>query len=145
MKQFTIGMFLALALAVSSCGEQEKPKANEAPESAQSESPKSAEPSVTMNVNDPNVVKIAVPTIQCETCAKTIKKGIKDVAEAQEVNVDVDAKTVFVKVSNNTPETQKKLEEAIAKSGYSTPTMQRDSVAYKGLPECCQDGGMEKL
>ena len=135
-----MGMFLALALAVASCGEQEKPKASEAPKSD-----KSAEPSVALNVNDPNVVKISVPTIQCESCAKTIKTGIKDVAEAQEVDVDVDAKTVFVKVSNNSLDTQLKLERAISKSGYSTPSFQRDSVAYKALPECCQEGGMEKL
>jgi copper chaperone CopZ len=131
-----MGLFLVLALGVVSCGKQGDPAAEKA-----ADKPAAGKAVAAMDVNDPNVVKISVPTMQCESCAKTITKGVKTVPEAQDVNVDVDTKTVFVKVSNNTPETQHKLEEAISKSGYSTPTTKRDPAAYEDLPDCCKEGG----
>jgi copper chaperone CopZ len=139
VKKITLGLFLAATLALASCGKQSEPQAQKVADNAKAE-----KPAMALNVSDPNVMKISVPTMQCESCAKTIKKGVKTVPEAQDVDVDVDTKTVFVKVANNTPETQHKIEEAISKVGYSTTSVQRDPAAYNDLPECCQDGGAAK-
>jgi len=139
-----MGLFLVLAVALVSCGKQSEPQADKAAPKAQEPAAAAAKPAMAMNVNDPNVLKISVPTMQCESCAKTIKKGVKGVSEAQDVDVDVDSKTVFVKVANNTPDTQRKIEEAISKSGYSTTAVKRDQAAYDDLPDCCKDGGAER-
>jgi copper chaperone CopZ len=139
VKAITLGVFLALAIGVAACGDKSDSRGDVAEKSASAGKKEEAR----LDANDPNVVKISVPTIQCEMCAKTIRKGIDGVPSAEAVNVDVEAKTVFVKVANNNPETQQQLEKAIAQAGYSTPTTQRDPAAYEQLPDCCKEGGME--
>jgi copper chaperone CopZ len=137
------GAMLALSLALVSCSKDAP--SGEATKAAAGEA-KSGETAakLAMNTNDPNVMKISVPTMQCETCAEAITKGVKTVPETQDVNVDVDTKTVFVKVANNNPETQQKIENAISATGYSTTKVIRNAEAYKNLPECCKEGGSKK-
>ena len=125
---------LALALATGACSSNDR--------SAGSDS--GGTTAKVMNTSDPDVVKIAVPTMQCEGCAATISKALKTLPEAKDVDVDVETKSVFVRVSNNTPEVKKDLETAISKSGYDTETMKADPVAYEQLEECCKVGGMDK-
>ena len=133
------GAMLALTLMAASCSKQ-TPARDEAA-AAKTEQPAGKGTKLALNADDPNVMKISVPTMQCESCVSAITEGVKGVPEAEEVNVDLDTKTVFVKVASNTPETQKKIETAIAETGYSTPTTTRNAAAYKKLPECCQEGG----
>ncbi|MBS1913733.1 MAG: heavy-metal-associated domain-containing protein [Bacteroidetes bacterium] len=138
MKLSMIGAMLACAVAVGACGgsKADAPKADAPKADAPKESHVSAP---LMDVNDPHVMTIAVPTMQCETCAAAITKGVKGVSEAQDVKVDVDTKTVFVKVANNTPDTRRQIEQTIAGVGYSTKSVQRDPAAYAKLPECCKE------
>jgi copper chaperone CopZ len=138
-----IGAALALTLALAACS-NDKPAQTDMKE-ASGESAQATEHVVkTFNTDDPNVVKIAVPTMQCETCANAISKAVAKVPSYEDVSVDVDNKSVFVKVSNNTPEVKTELETAISKAGYSTESVQRDAAAYENLPDCCKDGGGEK-
>ncbi len=133
------GAMLALTLVLASCSKQ-APAGDEAA-AVKTEQSAGKTPKLALSANDPNVMKISVPTMQCESCVSAITEGVKGVPEAEEVNVDLDTKTVFVKVASNTPETQKKIETAIAETGYSTPSTTRNDAAYKKLPECCQEGG----
>lgn len=152
MKLRAFGLMMACGIALAACAKEapqsETKAAAQAPAEkaatpAESEKPVAdAKPAV--DVNDPNTMKISVPTMQCETCAATITKGVKTLSETQDVNVDVDTKTVFVKVTNNSPETRAKVEAAIAKVGYSTAGVKRDAKAYEGLPDCCKEGGETK-
>ncbi len=137
MKTIIGGAVLALGLLLASCGGNDADMA-----SIDTEVPKAVS---AINVNDPNVVKLSVPTMQCETCVNAITEGVKKVEGAEDVNVDLNTKTVFVKVANHTPEVHERIEKAITAIGYSTETAPRDSAAYANLPTCCQEGGMEKF
>lgn len=143
MKKTLIGATLALTLALAACS-NDKPAQTDTKEAAGEATQTTTQVVKAFNTDDPNVVKIAVPTMQCETCAKTISKAVATVASYEDVSVDVDNKSVFVKVSNNTPEVKKDLETAISKAGYSTESMPRDAASYENLPDCCKDGGAEK-
>ena len=136
MKTIMGSALLALGLLLSSCAGDDTAQADRVPAGEQTTA-------AVLNTDDPNVMKISVPTMQCESCAKTITNGIKEVPSASDVSVDVDSKTVFVKVANNTPETRMEIEKAIAGVGYSTPDIQRDQAAYDKLPDCCKEGGAE--
>lgn len=137
MKKLLTGALFALALVLGACSDE---KAAPAGDTAGDGAAKEATARIE-NTNDPNVIKIAVPTMQCESCAKTISKAVAAVPAYQKVDVDVDNKSVFVKVSNNTADVKKELETAIAHAGYSTESVQRDAAAYDALPDCCKEGG----
>jgi mercuric ion binding protein len=144
VKSLMTGVAVALTLALGACqksGPPETPKPAMQMAADKAGNGKSASLATS---NDPNVIKVSVPTMQCETCAKAIKGGIHTAMPDAQTDVDVDTKTVFVKVANNTPETQKQIEEAISKTGYSTTSVKRNDAAYKGLPDCCKDGGAHK-
>lgn len=87
-----------------------------------------------------NVIRVSVPSMQCESCAKTIKGALKDVEGAGEVDVNVDEKTVFVHVSDNTPAMKQQIEHAISDAGYKTESLDRNHAAYESLPDCCKEG-----
>lgn len=89
-----------------------------------------------------NVIRISVPSIQCESCAKTIRTALKDVKGTEEVDVKVEDKAVFVRVANNTPDMKSQIEHAISDAGYRTETRDRNAAAYEALPDCCKEGGM---
>lgn len=143
MKNSLIVGLLALTVALGACAKEEKAAETTKPEAAPV-AEKKIEATPAMDVNSPNVVKISVPSMQCESCAKTIKSAVKGVNGYEDATVDVDNKVAFIRVANNTPETKMELEKAIAKSGYSTESVQRDQTAYDGLDECCKEGGMKK-
>lgn len=150
MKLRAFGLMMACGIALAACAKEAPQSETKAPDqAAKAQAPAEAEKAVAdakpaVDAGDPNTMKISVPAIQCETCAATITKGVKTLSEAQDVKVDVDTKTVFVKVANNTPETRAKIEAAIAKVGYSTANVKRDAKAYDGLPDCCKEGGEKK-
>lgn len=127
---------LALGMVLASCAGDDAAKTGDVTADTSAKA-------TALNADDPNVIKISVPTIQCETCVDAITEGLKTVPAANEVNVDLGRKTVFVKVANNTPETRMELEKAIAGVGYNTDAVTRDSTAYANLPDCCKEGGMD--
>ena len=56
-----------------------------------------------------------VPTIACETCAKTITKAIQNQESGAQVKVDVENKTVVV----TTAASEALIKEAIEKAGHT--------------------------
>ena len=56
-----------------------------------------------------------VPTIACETCAKTIIKAIQNQESGAQVTVDVENKTVTV----NAVTSEALIKEAIEKAGHT--------------------------
>ena len=153
MKMTTSALALAAAIAIGACGgadtpkNQAEPKADAKPAAQAADAPAAAataDATGGLDVSDPNVVRISVPTMQCETCAEAITRGVKGVPECEKVHVDVASKTAFVKVKNNTPETIAKIEQAIGKTGYTTKTVTRDAKAYEGLPDCCKEKADQK-
>ena len=143
VKNSLIAGLLALTVALGACAKEEKAAETTKPDAAPV-AEKKVEATPAMDVSGPNVVKIALPTMQCESCAKTIKGAVKGVSGYEDATVDVDNKVAFIRVANNTPEVKMELEKAIAKSGYSTENVKRDQAAYDGLDECCKEDGMKK-
>lgn len=131
-----------LGLLLASCAGDQSAQSEKGAREAMEGDKKQA---TAINVDDPNTLKIAVPTMQCESCVETITEGVKAASVTEDVNVDLATKTVFVKVANNTPEARLQIEKAIAGAGYSTATTPRDTIAYNKLPDCCKDGGMDDL
>jgi len=80
----------------------------------------------------------------CGECKDRIEnaadiKGVKNAEwneKAQLLSVTYDAKKVSLE----------QIEKAIAKSGHTTSHQKADTVAYKGLPDCCkyEKGACEK-
>jgi copper chaperone CopZ len=126
---------LSLALSAAACSKDEATKNDTAANKGDG--------ATTEATLAANVVKISVPSMQCETCAKTIKKELSTVPGAENVDVNVDDKTVFVTVANNTPEMKSTIEQAISHAGYNTDTKKRDPAAYDALPDCCKESGGE--
>lgn len=126
-----------IALALTACSQNETGAAGE----------KSATNGKSGQASTPdgsNVIRVSVPSMQCESCAKTIKGALKEVEGAGEVDVNVDEKTVFVHVSDNTPAMKAQIEHAISDAGYKTETLDRNNEAYESLPDCCKDEGHGK-
>ena len=80
---------------------------------------------------------IMLPTMQCDTCAKTIKSAVEKVQGVQSVSVDIKNKMAHVNFDPaNT--SQEKIEKAIAAAGYDANKTKRDEKAHDRLPTCCQ-------
>jgi len=80
---------------------------------------------------------ISIPTIQCETCVKTVQLAVKKLAGVKSVSVDLKKKIAHV---NFDPAkiSLEKIEKAIAAAGYDANDVKRDEVAHAKLPKCCQ-------
>jgi copper chaperone len=60
-------------------------------------------------------VKLRVPDIACESCAKTIKESIHTIAKDASVDVDVKTKTVIVESTASI----ESIKQAIISAGYT--------------------------
>jgi copper chaperone CopZ len=71
---------------------------------------------------------------------KAITKTLEKADGVQEVNVDLDKKLATVTyVAGKTD--VKKLEQAVAKSGYAANATKADAAAYEKLASCCKVSG----
>jgi copper chaperone CopZ len=80
---------------------------------------------------------INIPTAKCSSCAKHIKKAVTSLDGVTGISVNTDAHTAEVKYIP-TKTNVGAIETAISKSGYTADKVERDSVAYAGLDECCK-------
>lgn len=135
---------LILTLTVIGCGENSSEEAT-ADNSNATDQATEETTAGTLNENDPQVLKIGITTMQCESCVMTVTKACEGVDGVEAVDVRLGEKAAFIRVANTSPEKRTELEEAIAKSGYSTENKERNSEGYAKLPDCCKDGGMENL
>lgn len=82
-------------------------------------------------------VTIKTPTVQCETCKKTIEEHLKREEGVQKATVDYKKKitkvTFFAERTNI-----ENIKAAIANAGYDADDVTADPEAYKRLPKCCQ-------
>lgn len=132
MTRMIVAAAVACALALGACAKEK------AADTADAKNPSTAAAA------DTKIVKVSVPTMQCESCAKTITGAVKKVDGVENVDVKLDQKSVFVTVSDRTPQRVADIESAIVNAGYSTDSKQRDVAAYDKLPSCCKDGGAHK-
>ena len=72
----------------------------------------------------------------CGMCKKTIEKAAKS-AGAITANWNEDSKALKVSYAVNRT-SGRKIQEAVAKSGYDTQDLTAEDIAYNKLPGCCQ-------
>jgi copper chaperone CopZ len=80
---------------------------------------------------------IEVPTIVCNSCAKTVTKALKNVDGVHTAKVDLKKKTATVTYAS-TKVTVEKLEKAITDAGYDANNAKRNPEAYEKLDACCK-------
>jgi copper chaperone CopZ len=80
---------------------------------------------------------IMLPTMQCDTCAETIKSAVEKVQGVRSVSVDIKNKMAHVNF-DPAKTSQEKIEKAVAAAGYDANKMKRDEKAYAKLPMCCK-------
>lgn len=75
--------------------------------------------------------------IVCQTCRRTIIKGLSTQKGIRAVEVYVPEKTIQVvyRPDKTTPE---RIRQAIARLGYDADEVPRDWKAYERLPACCK-------
>lgn len=81
--------------------------------------------------------KIALATIQCSTCKKTITKALKTDAGIKDFNINVDAKIVTVNYDKSKTSLDK-IEGIITSAGYDANDKKADPKAYDKLESCCK-------
>lgn len=132
-----------IALTLTACSYDKADSNDKAGTATSGETAKATEAQAS-TPDGSDVIRVSVPSMQCETCAKTIKKALKEVEGAGDVNVDVDEKAVFVHVLDNTPAMKNQIEHAISDAGYRTEHLDRNKEAYELLDDCCKEGEHDK-
>ena len=89
--------------------------------------------SVAMAQEKSETLKVAG---ECGMCKKKIESAAKK-AGASFASWNAETKELSVKY-NSTSSNTAKIEEAIAKAGYDTPTVKATAEAYDKLDECCK-------
>ncbi len=92
------------------------------------------------SMTEARVAEIKLPTLQCDSCVKTISKALKGTEGVQEYAVDLEKKAA--RVTYNPDRTSvAQIEKVVAKSGYDANSTKADSEAYAKLAKCCKVGG----
>ena len=94
----------------------------------------------TKQNDESTTVLVRTPSMVCGTCAKTITHAIEKLDGVQDVNADVDKKTVTVKFISSKV-TLDNVEKAITAAGYDANDKRRDKDAYDKLDKCCKIDG----
>ena len=81
--------------------------------------------------------EIKLPTLQCNSCVKTVSAALKKMDGVQEVNVNLEAKIVQVTYDAGKIDVAG-LEKAVAASGYAANDTKADPKAYAKLAKCCK-------
>lgn len=96
-----------------------------------------AVPTTTEKSDGSSETKIALSTIQCGTCKKTITKALKTDAGIKDINVNVDEKYVVVNFDKSKTSLDK-IEGIITAAGYDANGKKADPKAYDKLESCCK-------
>ncbi|MCS7296675.1 MAG: heavy-metal-associated domain-containing protein [Bacteroidia bacterium] len=75
--------------------------------------------------------------IVCQTCRRTIIRGLSTRKGIRFVEVDVPQKTIMVLYRREKTQPEQ-IRKAITQLGYDADTLPRDSQAYERLPACCK-------
>jgi copper chaperone CopZ len=76
-------------------------------------------------------------SIVCQTCRRTIIKGLSTQKGIRAVEVEVPSQMVQV-IYRPDKTNPAAIRAAIRRLGYDADELRRDSVAYERLPACCQ-------
>lgn len=84
-----------------------------------------------------DTVQVYSTNIVCQTCRRTLVKGLSTQRGIRFVEVDVPKKivTVVYRSDKTSPE---RIRQAIAKLGYDADSLGRDPAAFERLPACCK-------
>lgn len=129
MKRFTL-FAAVLGFALAGC-DKPKEEANANGQAAQ-----------TM-IASAGEVSINVPTIQCNSCVKTVEKALQGLDGVKSAKVNLGTKVAAVSFDEGKLKLAD-LEKAIAAAGYDANDTKRDAAGYDALDECCkapEDGG----
>lgn len=82
-------------------------------------------------------LQVKGPTIVCQTCRRTIIRGLSTQRGIRGVEVDVPSKviTVVYRPDKTTPD---RIRQAITRLGYDADSLPRDPKAFERLPACCK-------
>lgn len=83
----------------------------------------------TITVHSANLV--------CQTCRRTIIRGLSTQKGIRQVEVDLAQKTIKV-VYRSDKTTPDRIRQAIARLGYDADEVPRDPAAFERLPACCK-------
>jgi len=86
-------------------------------------------------------VDIALSTIQCGMCEKTIESGMAKIDGITKFDVDLNTKVGHVTYKASVIDLAS-IEKAISALGYQANNTIADPTAYEALPGCCKIGGM---
>jgi copper chaperone CopZ len=81
---------------------------------------------------------ISVKSMGCDNCAYIVKKAIFELEGIRDVDIDLEKKLVTVEYLPKNTNLQS-IEIAITRAGYDANDRPRDSIAFRELPECCQN------
>jgi len=132
MKKYLVTLAIA-AIATASCAKgPETPKV----EAAQPKAAEQIKPA-TAPKGDIQEASIAVLTVKCGMCAKTVTKAVKELDGVSDVTVDRKTHVAKIKyVASKTNVTA--IEKQIAGAGYTANKTERDAKAYEALSDCCK-------
>jgi len=82
-------------------------------------------------------VEISLPTVQCPTCEKTIKKALNKVDGFMNIEIDLETKKATVTYDDSKTDLSK-IEDGIAGAGYDANDKKADQTAYSNLNSCCK-------
>ncbi len=83
------------------------------------------------------IAEIKLPTLQCNSCVKTVSAALKRVNGVEKVQVDLEAKKDSVTYQPGKIDLAC-LEKAVAASGYVANDTKADPKAYEKLATCCK-------
>lgn len=89
------------------------------------------------NMHSGEIAMVNVPSIQCNSCKKTITNALKETEGVNGVEVDVKGKTVKVAYDKSKTDVSK-IEDTIVHAGYDANNKKADKDAYKKLDDCCK-------
>ncbi len=85
----------------------------------------------------PVTVKIATPTVQCESCKKRIEDFMKHEDGITKINVDYKRKVATVTYLADRTNIEN-VKTGIANAGYDADDVKANDDSYKALPTCCK-------
>ena len=97
---------------------------------------------LALRAETPTTVTIALPTLQCGMCKKTIESKVGGTEGISAITVNVDEKTASVTFDKDVISLEQ-VENAISKAGYDANETKADKKAQKKLHGCCQPGAHE--
>jgi len=89
---------------------------------------------------EPKHADVALSTIQCGMCEKTIESGMAKVNGITKFDVDLKEKVGHVTYKASVIDLAA-IEKAVSALGYQANNTKADPTAYDGLPGCCKVGG----